>query len=35
MKTVEVWWPASNIRQTLRDVPVNREIVVKEENKVN
>ena len=30
MKTLEVWWPASNTHQTLRDVPVNREIVIKE-----
>jgi hypothetical protein len=30
VKTLEVWWPTSNTRQTLRDVPVNREIVVKE-----
>jgi hypothetical protein len=30
VKTLEVWWPASNTRQTLRDVPVNREIVIKE-----
>jgi hypothetical protein len=30
VKTLEVWWPGSNTRQTLRDVPVNREIVVKE-----
>ncbi len=30
VKTLEVWWPASNSRQTVRDVPVNKEIVVKE-----
>ena len=30
VKTLDVWWPASNTRQTLRDVPVNREIVVRE-----
>jgi hypothetical protein len=33
VKTLEVWWPASNTRQTLRDVPVNREIVIKEAEK--
>ncbi len=30
VKTLEVWWPASNTRQTLPDVPVNREVVIKE-----
>ena len=30
VKSLEVWWPTSNIRQTLRDVPVNRETVIKE-----
>ena len=30
VKTLEIWWPASNTHQTLRDVPVNREIVIKE-----
>jgi hypothetical protein len=30
VKTLEVWWPASDRRQSLRDVPVNREIVIKE-----
>jgi ASPIC and UnbV/FG-GAP-like repeat len=30
VKSVEIWWPASNTRQTLRDVPVNREVVIKE-----
>jgi hypothetical protein len=30
VRMLEVWWPASNTRQTLRDVPVNRELVVNE-----
>jgi FG-GAP-like repeat/ASPIC and UnbV len=30
VKMLEVWWPTSNIRQAVRDVPVNREIVIKE-----
>jgi hypothetical protein len=30
VKSLEVWWPTSNIRQTVRDVPVNRETVIKE-----
>ncbi len=30
VSTLEVWWPASDTRQSLRDVPLNREIVIKE-----
>jgi hypothetical protein len=30
VKTLEIWWPTSNTRQTVSDVPVNKEIVVKE-----
>jgi hypothetical protein len=30
VKMLEVWWPASNTRQTLRDVQVNREVVINE-----
>ena len=30
VKSLEVWWPASNIRQTVRDVQANRETVIKE-----
>jgi hypothetical protein len=30
VSTLEVWWPASNARQTLRDVPLNRETVIRE-----
>ena len=33
VKALDVWWPASNTRQTLHDVPVNREIVIKEAGK--
>jgi hypothetical protein len=31
VRSVEVWWPASNTRQTVHDVPVNRETVIKEQ----
>src|SRR5205085_8444871 len=30
VKTLEIWWPASDTRQTLHDLPVNREVVVEE-----
>jgi ASPIC/UnbV protein/VCBS repeat protein len=33
VKSLDVWWPASDTRQSLRDVPVNREIVIKESDK--
>jgi ASPIC/UnbV protein/VCBS repeat protein len=33
VSTLEVWWPASDTRQSLRDVPVNRETVIKEAGK--
>ena len=32
VKTLDIWWPASDTHQSLRDVPVNREIVIKEAN---
>jgi hypothetical protein len=30
VKSIEVWWPASNTHQTLNEVAVNREIVIRE-----
>ncbi len=30
VKSLEVWWPTSNTRQTLRDVPVKRETLIRE-----
>jgi VCBS repeat protein/ASPIC/UnbV protein len=30
VKTLEIWWPTSNIHQTLHDLPINQEVVIKE-----
>ncbi len=33
VKALEVWWPATNTRQTIRDVQPNREIVIREDSR--